>query len=310
VRFDEAGKAWLTVGRPFRLRGVVVDEATGAPVADAWILGGRRGARYTSVDGGFDVGPFPEDPSRVAQADRWYGVRFSARGHADARLDPYAVPRSQRDRATVVLPRGLSLGGTLVDRDGRPIPAAYVEVDGPDALDGGSARTDEAGRWTVENLLPGRYSMYARVFRQDAAARHEIDLSRDTLDVRLFARPIRLPAVVRTASVLGLVLADADDDLRAAFGLPEHANVVVTSPGPYERDPSGYPPGLERGDALRLVGKTKVASVRQVVERILAGDRDVTTFSTRGDTTHGVAVLRGSDDDLARLRGLLETLPR
>jgi hypothetical protein len=307
---DDRRRIEAFVGRPFFIRGVVEGD-DGKPVAGALVL--DAGSPRTGPFGGFSVGPFPEDPltsNDPSQHERG-SVMFMARGYEPEEIYPYSIAPEGRGDVRVVLQRGVAVGGVVVDATGRPL--AHVNVNVRDSVLGDNDETDEEGRWqTVVRRGPIR--VLARAFSRGALARHDATVDGDTLDLRLVAEPIVLPEDLPRTTVLGMVVANADDRVRAAFALPTLARVVILDPGPYARDTHspdlGKSVGLDHGDSLALIGSKPATTVRQLVEHVLNGGRRVETHFTRGDTTHGVAHLKATDAELADLRKALESLPR
>jgi hypothetical protein len=307
---DDERHVEALVGRPFFVQGIVEGD-DGRPVVGALIPG--TGARETGADGRFSIGPFPEDPAVLNDASQRerFSRMFLARGYEPERIYPYAIAPDKRDDVRVVMQRGVAVGGVVVDTTGRPIPHARVDV--RDSILGDNDETDEEGRWQTE-VRRGPIRVLARAFSRGALARYEGAVNGDMLDLRLVAEPIVLPEDLRRVTVLGMVVADADDRVRAAFALPAYARVVILDPGPYTRDTLSPDwrkhVGLDHGDSLAIIGSKPVTSVRELVEHVLNGIRRVETHSTRGDTTHGVAHLEGTQSELSDLRRELDSLPR
>jgi carboxypeptidase family protein len=88
--------------------------------------------------------PWKASPSAVQQFRCRDGARFDG--------VEFALPDRRPD-----------LEGVLVDRAGRPVRFAYVDLRplDPDGI-AQQERTDEAGRWEVHSLPPGRYRVTAR----------------------------------------------------------------------------------------------------------------------------------------------------
>jgi len=323
--------AWKT----FRLQGVVEDER-GRPLDGVQVeytvpqLEGPNLMLFssrpsTSGGGRFDIGPFPEDPrdglseERLAGLDSSLAIYFRQDGYATLRLDPWSVDPTERDRLTVCMTRGHALAGVLVDDAGRPLGDAVVAAEYGDVYQLRRAtRTDANGRWRLDALTPGPMTLLARAFADDAKARREMTLAADDLDVRLVAETIRLSRPPVTYPVLGLQLVDVDDEIRAAYDVPEHVKVMIFDPGD---DPARLGIGrLERGYGLWHVGRDPVESVRDAIQRLLDGTktkpgffvrvRVVYTFwdeRMRGTNTQHVRV---TEEDREALGALLERLQR
>ena len=287
----------VRVRRAFRLRGTVEDPQ-GRPVPEVDVSFGvptrtPEGVEIANVmsqtraDGEFDLGPFAEDPAegyedvRSSFHDPYLKVTFRKGGYATYRLDPRSVPSADRARVRVRLSPGAVLAGVLVDDRGRPLPDAVVAVEyGADWNLRRGARTDDDGRFRIDRLASGRASLVARAFAHDAKAKREVSIDGDDLDVRLVAEPIRQSRPPRTTRVLGLELADVDDELRAAYDVPDRVKVLILDPGP---DSAILGIGrLEKGFGLWMVGEEAPTSVRDAVERLLSEKR------TQNDSAPGM----------------------
>lgn len=278
---DGVDRPTLWVRRTFRLRGIVQD-VYDRPLPDVEIkffVLHTRGTSKASVvgmrvssgpDGHFDIGHFGVQPriDTLDGAPPPAYATFSHPGFAPLRLDPLAVPGHQRDSVVVTMTGGVTLAGTLVGPDGKPLADAPVVVeysDAPELVRG--VRTDNGGHWRLECLNVGKATLSARLFAQDLRARRDIDLAADELDVRLVADAIRLERFHPTTSVLGLALAEVDDELREAYEVPKDAKVVILDPGPdFERLGIG---ALEKGCGIWIIGQQPVTSLQALVERLI-----------------------------------------
>ena len=331
---DPGGAVRVTiwVRRSYRLRGVVTS-AAGEPVKGAVIayeiltrvgsgsmqIGSIRTS--TGDDGRFDVGPFPEDPragfedlgGRPARATS-DSITFQAPGNAIARLDPSSVPPDERDRVVMRLHPGYALEGVALDPADRPVAGAVVVVEyGEDWRLRRGARTDAEGRWKLEGLTPGPLTLTARAFAQDLKVRRELVLEADDREVRLVLEPIRLSTTPATTEVLGLRLAEVDDEMRAAYDVPKDVHVLILDPGAL---PESLGIGrLEKGYGLWMVGPKPVRSVREAVDALLdrtesegssgARRRVVYTFwneQMSGTNTQHVHVTPEQETDLRAVR--------
>jgi protocatechuate 3,4-dioxygenase beta subunit len=161
----------------------------GAVVADAMVTAGADGTRTdasasTDENGDYELKGLPagELTLRVSRA----GYR-SVRRTLDARQEP---------RADVALTRGLSLSGTVVaDETGVP-DARVAAASGALDADSQSAVTDAAGRFTLQGLSPGRYTITA------ASEKGKAELK--DLDVAT-AGPVRLVIDRARAVLTGVV---------------------------------------------------------------------------------------------------------
>jgi hypothetical protein len=292
-------------GRP--AVGAQVRYAVPTQAGNSVVIG--SGEHRTDATGRFDVGPFAEDP-RAGPSEPWSSVFVLQSGFATLRLEPRSVPPSERDRVTIHLTRGFTLAGVLMDTEGRPLADGTVAAEyGADWNLRRGARTDRDGRFRLERLTPGPLTLLARAFAHDAKARRDLDLTADDTDVRLVAEPIRLSRPPVTTPVLGVALADVDDELRAAYDVPDYVKVLIVDPGP---DLAALRIGrLEKGYGLWMVGDTAVTSVRDAVERLTGGARRVVyTFWDERMSGTNTQHLSLTPEQLAALKDLQDRLAR
>ncbi len=327
----------LWVRRAFRLKGVVVD-AQGKPLPLArvtLVITLQRGASMAlgntpiplDAQGQFDIGPIAEDPTAglpegalKRMPSSMHDIVLRHEGLATILLDPRSIPVGERDRVVIVMTRGFTLAGVVVDERGTPLP------DVPVALEYGAAydlrrgvRTDAQGRWRLEWLSQGSAVLYARAFAQDAKARREITVTQDELDLRLVAEPIRLSRSPATTQVLGLTLAEVDDELRRAYDVPDYVHVLIMDPGA-ESEKLGMG-RLEKGYGLWIVGDKPVASIREALDLLIdpetskehsvpGGRRVVYTFWSESMAGTNTQHLRPTPAQLEELKALRERLGR
>lgn len=143
----------FSLGAGQTIRGRVVDETTGAGVGLAYVsiapidypIRGDRAFAVVDAQGAFEI-EFPEIPAERSL------LRVEARGFAPAILPAKEV----HDGMEVRLRKGVVLSGRIVDRDGKPVSGARVDVargdewnwDDPSFKD--SARTDGEGKFKIE----------------------------------------------------------------------------------------------------------------------------------------------------------------
>jgi RNA polymerase sigma factor (sigma-70 family) len=80
---------------------------------------------------------------------------------------------------------GVSLSGTVVDPQGRPVAGAWVDVRGAYALHDQRGRTDEKGHFRVPNLPKGLVSLYFEYGPLFAMGKYLADGTDDNLEIRL-----------------------------------------------------------------------------------------------------------------------------
>ncbi len=131
-----------------------VHDAAGAPLAKVdveageWSELGRRGQR-SAADGTFRLEGLATGPLRMRAS-------HDTLGKCEETLQ---LTAGEQRRWDPVLSIGLQLLGKVVDADGKPIAEVMVEgsLEGgtPEASWWGMENTDEAGRFTMKNCLPG-----------------------------------------------------------------------------------------------------------------------------------------------------------
>lgn len=332
-RPDAVTHVVLVLVPTFRLRGTVVDEhgtrLKHVQITSMRLSHGPGGADvvphavHTDEDGAFDIGPFdvepPEDGSMLEALQR---VSFRHPGFSLLRLDPWSVAPRDREDLRIVLERGIALAGSLVDPEGRPLPGVLVEFEyGNDAQLRKATRTDERGLWSVEDLPRGTARVRALAFAHGCKVRRDIEVEQDDHRVDLVAEPVPRPDASKTHAVLGLTLAEVDDELRKAYELPEHVHILILDvPEDHERLGIGT---LEPGYGLWKVGHAEVVTLAEAVTRLVTlsdGNRApirrmgptvrvVYTFANefmRGTNTQHVRV---TDEDRKALEALAARLP-
>ena len=98
------------------------------------------------------------------RAGQW---KFKAMATAERRSAPFHVAVPAKEPVTLVLPRGASIAGVVVDTRERPIAEAaiFLEYPGEDSILTGDpeprTRTDPSGRFRVEDVLAGTLEIAA-----------------------------------------------------------------------------------------------------------------------------------------------------
>jgi protocatechuate 3,4-dioxygenase beta subunit len=237
------------------LAGRVVDPQ-GRPVAEAEVhaggaetlgLGGhmvepRKEPAVSGPDGRFEV----PDLARGERVD----LMVKRRGYTEGRLPGVGVPAEEP--VTVVLQPASTLAGVVVDDDGDPVEGAMVLIQGepapgwPFAGNVGRGRSGEDGRFTVEDVPPGRLGAMVRAdgFLVHEEGGLEVAPGEDRDDLRFVLRP---GATIRgrVTDAAGRPIADASVEVledagfrRSGFGA---ATTGSDADGLFELD--GVEPG-------------------------------------------------------------------
>lgn len=209
-----------------------VTNENGAPV-QAHVTGESkdgRGSATSDADGRYELRGLPAGEIEVRAVARGY-VQETRR--ADTRQDA---------RVDLVLKRGLSLRGEVVE-GGTPVAMVGIFANGKGRGASTSyATTDEDGRFTLEGLSPGRYTVGARAIDGRRAEVEDVDAGRQAplrivLERRatavLTGRVAGLPsegepmmAMVRASGEGGSGMAPVDGSLR--FRMPDAPAGAVT----------------------------------------------------------------------------------
>lgn len=277
------GLVSLTLGESVLVRTTLLDAWTGAGVADAEITWTCLGAPPCHRRAGSDAGGVVELPQ--ARSGR-YRVEVRARGYA-----PWArevtVPTPRRGHSVevdpLVLEPGLHVTGDVVDRFGRPVEAAEVTLEAPDARDALTSRTDARGRFELTGVPAGHRTLsIAHPSGGQATQRLEVRRDRDPAPV-----VIHLPERVDDDATHGDHLrrvADAGIDLEPTGSSPRIVRVSGSS---------ARHAGLVAGDVLVAVDGQPVTSPEQAQPR-LTGSTTIPALLEvrRGGATFFVRIAR------------------
>ena len=175
----------LVLRRGVRLRGAVVDEIGRPVAAEVSVRADGRELRAVRAgpDGSFDAGRVPAGT---------YELRGRAEGFADATVwagvdEPARDSAAAERSVALVLRRGVTLEGRVVDRFDDPVAGARIEA----RLRGSriaarEARTGNDGRFVIPGLPPGTWDVVAE---REGLGRVASDA---TLDIGVRGRPLEL----------------------------------------------------------------------------------------------------------------------
>ena len=254
--------------------GVVVDGA-GRPVPDVQIVVSRNTESstayiefpWTDAQGRFRVHDLPTLPHHRPGSRGT--LDFDHPEHQAARVeDVYALPASERAALRIVMPKGLTLAGTLRHANGDPAVDVLVAAYAGESNTGRrGVRTDAEGRFALRGLTPGPLVVRAHSGTRLSFLRRELTLRRDEedLDLRLAQAP--LARASPREQVLGLEVVALSPEARKEFDLYEQHALLVT--GIAGLVPAGLSEHVRVGDVLWHVGGISCTSARDVMRGVV-----------------------------------------
>ena len=109
------------------------------------------------------------------------------------------VSRAQAE-ATHSTQATAALSGVVVGASGKPVPGAQVFAESPTAAKTLETQTDASGRFAINVIEPGKYTVRASI-QGSAAGRSAVDISKNSRqDIRIVLNPADGPATSATAS--------------------------------------------------------------------------------------------------------------
>jgi hypothetical protein len=321
-----------TVGASFVLKrglyvaGIVVDEQ-GKPVPDVHVTAteqeptsyGYIAVTSTGSDGRFEIFDFPLPYDEMADRGTKGALEFEHDSFVVKTVpDVYTLGTDDQENMQVVLSTGRAVSGTLLDEKGKPAQAEMVEVIFDDeGVERKAVVTDAGGKFALTGLPSKKASLRCCVVNRRVKVRRDIVLDQDLAQVELRLEPWALKHEPKIVKLLGMEVADIDDELRDACDLgPKTTGVFIFDPGP--RSARLGIGELAPGDYFWAVEDARVASVRQFVARILSE----TAEDQRATGCHVAYTLRRPEyqasanpymkltaDDVEGLRMLLKSLP-
>ena len=157
-----AALAWGQAPPAASLTGVVLDDATGAPVPRTVVTIRTSGSTedavaWSDASGAFAFSPIPPET---------YSLDARHAGYETARFTLPLAPGEER-RLVVRIRAVGSISGTVSDADGDPVLHASVELlpaanrSGPLHRSVAHVTTDDRGRYHLQGIRPGRYLLVA-----------------------------------------------------------------------------------------------------------------------------------------------------
>jgi len=271
----------------------------------------------SSPDGMFELFNYPVEPLAIENEAAKGVLSFSHPDYIDLKFgDVGSLEPNRREVLRIVLETGHKVTGTVFDVAGKPVPNAMVKAVLEDGGNRKATLTDANGGFALRGLggRPTKLGVRALDIKQMVDLPMAMDGDKNGLEVRL--RTMSLPADLKKHAVLGLQLADVSPELKSAYDLYQDRGALILDAG---KDSDRLQIGrLAEGYSFWMVGDTRIGSVREFVNQILAetaGEvadeysvRVVYSFSTPGFEGTNTQYLRLTKDDLKQLRAVADRL--
>jgi protocatechuate 3,4-dioxygenase beta subunit len=263
----------LTLKPSLYFAGTVVDEQ-GKPIPNVLVHAQEKQTRGTSsvertttaADGSFELFNYSIKP---AATNGKSPVFLHAENYIDLRIDDLrALPENQRETMRIVLEKGLTVSGTVLDSAGKPVPDALIRVTRKDGTHRKATMSNSLGKFTLQGLSKGLSSLKARNFTIKQKTIKLLALKSDQPDLEVQLQPMALPSNLQTYRVLGMTLADVTPEIQSAYDLYQQRGVIVLDPGVNAKR-LGLA-NIGEGDEFYSVGRKRIGSVRELVEQIVA----------------------------------------
>ena len=168
----------------------------------------------SQADGKFEIFDFPTGDFKMGRGE----VEFV---HPKLRTttieDVYGLPDAKRQQLRVVMEQGITVKGTVLTQDGKPLAGVMVEAcfDEPQARK--AVVSGANGQFALEGLPNGKCALIAHALELQQKIKHTLSLTKDDEGVQMRLLPI--PAMQGTPSVhiLGMELVDLNDQLRDVY---------------------------------------------------------------------------------------------
>jgi hypothetical protein len=313
-----AAEANLTLKPARYLAGIVYNER-GKPVSGVKLAANALSVRSegaierttSNPDGSFELFCYPVDPNDFPNQASKGVITFSHPDYISLKFeDVYALERNQLETLRIFLETGQKVTGTVLDAAGKSVPNVMIKIIGEEATYRKATRTDANGKFALRGLSSGlaKLSAHAMGIKQKIQLPVVIDSDKNDLEVRL--QPMSLPANLKKYTVLGMQLVDVTPELKSAYDLMFGEGALILDPGKNsDRLEIG---SLAPRYSIWLVGNTRVGSVREFVDQILAETagqrveastvRVVYSFSTLEYETNNTQFLKLTNDDIKQLQ--------
>ena len=271
------GEATITlkISQELTVQGVVLDQ-NGDHVAGAHVFVKRGGfpptasrelKAHTDAEGEFTIAGFV--PGSVT-------LHVTHPLYADTTFEATPSPSEKAKEVKVRLDAGARVFGVVKDAEGVPIANEQVNIiSGSDFMDSRSTFTDASGRYVLDTLSPGEYSMTTGVYEQGAGGMRRGDISLSAGE----QREINWTKPAAGGTVTGTVL----------LGEKPVANAAVTAQD--TRGPEGAQTGVTNEEGQFEIAGVEIGRVNVTV-KTAAGLTGRAGTSVSADSKTGSVTIR------------------
>ena len=258
------------------IKGILVDEQ-GKPISGIQVSANLNFARSSggieltasNSDGAFELFNYDVKPEARGTETGKGHVIFSHPDYINGEIaDVYALAPKQRDSLRIVIETGYKMTGTVLDVAGKPVPNATIRAVRKDGTHRKATMTDANGKFALRGLSKGLTSLSARALNIKQMALLPMALNSDKNDLEVRLTMISLPTDLKQYSVLGMLLTDATPELKSAYDLRYERGALILDPG--KNSDQLKIRELGESDVFWMVGRTRIGTVREFVDQILA----------------------------------------
>ena len=249
-------------------KGTVLDEA-GKPIPSVEVNANctiGNGAAWvekttTKADGSFELFNYSVEP---IDGGRGF-VNFHHKDYVDNNIDDvYKIEEGDRNSVRITLAGGQKIAGTLLDVDGKPAVGRLVKVVG--GMGRKAMMTNDEGKFSLRGLPEGELILTCMDVKHNQKVRFPIKDVADQMNLQVRLEQID-PPKMKKYSVLGMTLADVDEDVQTAYELQPTVGALILDPGANsERLKIGT---LSPGFHFWMAGEQRISSVREFVDGVL-----------------------------------------
>lgn len=289
VALVPGGQAELNARLPERLyfAGQVVDES-GKPIAGVEVFASlsANGGGYaiesalTDAEGKFAI--YCYDATWLENSAAWRqpiaSIQLTHNEYIQNTInDLQAIEPSKRDRLQVVMKKGLSLAGQVLNPDQSPAGGVAITISQPPYQRKGML-TDTNGKFRFDGVVASSTQLRVVNFVGNSKLIQTFDIDQSDLARTLTLEPVESP-IATTHRVLGMTLTNITGAIVAAYGYdtpgPSPEGVMITNPGPrFESFEIGE---LRPGDVFMVVGTEDVGDLKKFVSHLIQEAKSPTT---------------------------------